>query len=325
MFPGYLIPIHELHQAHSSSEIFSENPEHALPVLHAASTQVEQQCDIHSFMMHQSQATFIPILNLPPPPQVFYERDRVLSRVSSRSSFSARAGSSSEDNQFSLQRPKKGNSEDEVRTLYITGLPHDVKHREIKNLFQHIPEFEGAVIKSSHGHVNPIAFATFSTVEAASSAKLEYSGYQMESDNADLKLKIDFAKSNTKNRGHLYPRFDHERVLPALEMTPALPCGTPVYPGHLPPPVLQPVFTSHISNVERGVQISQLEKIFSCFPGITIATRYPFTNKADCVCIQSHDPFALQFVADTINGKTVVDNFEIGVAPGLKVHEAKWN
>jgi hypothetical protein len=167
MFPGYLIPIHELHQAHSSSEIFTENPEHALPVLHAASTQVEQQCHIHSFMMHQSQATFIPILNLPPPPQVFYERDMVLSRVSSRSSFSARAGSSSEDDPFSLQRPKKGNSEveketlfckncrwinwsrfqhliyrifqDEVRTLYITGLPHDVKHREIKNLFQHIP------------------------------------------------------------------------------------------------------------------------------------------------------------------------------------------
>ena len=29
--------------------------------------------------------------------------------------------------------------QEEVRTLYITGLPSDVKPREIRNLFQHIP------------------------------------------------------------------------------------------------------------------------------------------------------------------------------------------
>ncbi|CBY39480.1 unnamed protein product, partial [Oikopleura dioica] len=196
MFPGYLIPIHELHQAHSSSEIYIENHEHAL--LHAEST---RQCSTHSFLMHQNQISragaFLPVLELPPPPHVFYERERVLSRVSSRSSLSARAGSSSEDDHLLLEvkaqeRPRGGNSEDGVRTLYIAGLPCDVKHREIRNLFQHIPEFEGAVIKSSHGHIHPIAFATFSTVEAAKSAKLEYSGYQMDIDNAELKLKIDF-------------------------------------------------------------------------------------------------------------------------------------
>lgn len=115
MFPGYLIPIHELHHAHSSSEIYIENHEHAL--LHAEST---RQCSTHSFLMHQNQISragaFLPVLELPPPPHVFYERERVLSRVSSRSSLSARAGSSSEDDHLLLEakaqeRPRVGNSE----------------------------------------------------------------------------------------------------------------------------------------------------------------------------------------------------------------------
>jgi len=292
--------------------------------------------------MHQNQnlisraGAFLPVLEVPPPPNVFYERERVVSQVSSRSSLSARAGSCSEDDHVLLEAekwPKGSNLEDEVRTLYISGLPCDVKHREIRNLFRHIREFEGAVIKSSHGHVHPIAFATFSTVEAAKSAKLEYNGYQMDVENSDMKLKIDFAKSNTKNRGHLFPRYDHERVLPALEMSPAIPLGTQLFPGHLPeiyipagpPALLQPMFTAHISNVKHGVQISQLEQVFSHFRGVTIAGHSPLTNKDGWMCIQSHDPFALQFVADAINGKTVVQNVEIGVAPGLKVHEASWN
>merc|ERR1719215_1179172 len=118
--------------------------------------------------------------------------------------------------------------------------------------------------------------------------------------NADLKLKIDFAKSNTKNRGDLYPRFDHERVPSAQEMVPAFPWCTPVFPGHLPPPVLQPVFTSHISNVKRGVQISQLEKVFSCFPGITIAAHSPFTKLTACAYrATTHSHFSLSQTLST--------------------------
>ena len=112
MFPGYLIPIHELHNSHSSSEIYIENHEHAL--LHGEST---RQCSTHSFLMHQSQISragaFLPVLELPPPPHVFFERERLLSQVSSRSSLSARAGSSSEDDHLLLEkeRPRGGNSE----------------------------------------------------------------------------------------------------------------------------------------------------------------------------------------------------------------------
>ena len=86
----------------------------------------------------------------------------------------------------------------------------------------------------------------------------------MDIDNSDLKLKIDFAKvhclpfsqnftkfkSNTKNKGHLFPRFDYERIVPALEMSPAGPLGPPVlqappeiYRPAGPPQLLQPVFT----------------------------------------------------------------------------------
>lgn len=160
MFPGYLIPIHELQQAHSGSEIFIENQEHALQVLHAASTQVEQQCRTHSFMMHQSQLSragaFLPILDLPPPPQVFYERDRVLSRVSSRSSVSARAGSSSEDDHLSLVRPKKGNFEVKKTSDFLEIFKTQIGHGEVRQLVNH----------SCRGKVEPLIDARLQILSA---------------------------------------------------------------------------------------------------------------------------------------------------------------
>ena len=115
MFPGYLIPIHELHHSPPNSEIFLENHEHALSALHAEST---AHAHAHSFLMQQSPlprtGAFLPVFDLPPPPQLFYDRDdlrnHLLSQVSSRSSLSARAGSSSEDDHMLLER-REGHSE----------------------------------------------------------------------------------------------------------------------------------------------------------------------------------------------------------------------
>ncbi|XP_059641390.1 cell wall integrity protein scw1 [Cornus florida] len=60
-------------------------------------------------------------------------------------------------------------STDEVRTIFISGLPEDVKERELQNLLRWLPGYEASQVNFKGEH--PMGFALFSTPQHAIAAK----------------------------------------------------------------------------------------------------------------------------------------------------------
>lgn len=58
---------------------------------------------------------------------------------------------------------------DEVRTIFITGLPEDVKEREIQNLLRWLPGYEASQV--NYKGEKPMSFALFATAQQAIAAK----------------------------------------------------------------------------------------------------------------------------------------------------------
>ncbi|GJQ09382.1 hypothetical protein GpartN1_g1173.t1 [Galdieria partita] len=92
----------------------------------------------------------------------------------------------------------KQESEDTVRTLFITGFPADVLEREVHNLFRfRYPLYDGCIIKASSRRKEPVVFAVFRTREEAEEAMKDFDGIVFDPASGS-KLKIEFAKSNTR-------------------------------------------------------------------------------------------------------------------------------
>ncbi|XP_057538771.1 uncharacterized protein LOC130816142 [Amaranthus tricolor] len=60
-------------------------------------------------------------------------------------------------------------SDEQVRTIFISGLPEDVKERELQNMLRWFPGYEASQINYKGEH--PMGFALFSTPEFAHAAK----------------------------------------------------------------------------------------------------------------------------------------------------------
>lgn len=56
-----------------------------------------------------------------------------------------------------------------VRTIFISGLPEDVKERELQNLLRWLPGYEASQVNFKGEH--PMGFALFSTPQFAIAAK----------------------------------------------------------------------------------------------------------------------------------------------------------
>ncbi|XP_076438970.1 uncharacterized protein LOC143277898 [Babylonia areolata] len=109
--------------------------------------------------------------------------------------------------------------EEEVRTLFVSGLPMDAKPRELYLLFRAYKGFENGLLKSmgklvpKHNcgyegsllkitnkngkNTSPVGFVTFSSRCAAESAKQDLQGVRFDPDLPQT-LRLEFAKSNTK-------------------------------------------------------------------------------------------------------------------------------
>ncbi|XP_042375731.1 RNA-binding protein with multiple splicing-like [Zingiber officinale] len=82
---------------------------------------------------------------------------------------------------------------DEVRTIFITGLPGDVKERELHNLLRWLPGFEASQI--NYKAELPMGFALFSTAQHALAAKDAIQDLVFDSD-MDSVLHTEMAKKN---------------------------------------------------------------------------------------------------------------------------------
>jgi RNA recognition motif-containing protein len=91
--------------------------------------------------------------------------------------------------------------EEEVRTLFVSGLPMDTKPRELYLLFRAYEGYEGSLLKvtSKNGKTaSPVGFVTFSSRASAEAAKQDLQqGVRFDPDLPQT-IRLEFAKSNTK-------------------------------------------------------------------------------------------------------------------------------
>merc|ERR1712154_386439 len=90
---------------------------------------------------------------------------------------------------------------EEVRTLFVSGLPMDTKPRELYLLFRAYEGYEGSLLKvtSKNGKTaSPVGFVTFSSRASAEAAKQDLQqGVRFDPDLPQT-IRLEFAKSNTK-------------------------------------------------------------------------------------------------------------------------------
>ncbi|KAJ4893543.1 RNA-binding (RRM/RBD/RNP motifs) family protein [Raphanus sativus] len=86
-----------------------------------------------------------------------------------------------------------------INTLFVSGLPDDVKAREIHNLFRRRPGFESCQLKYTGRGDQVVAFATFSSHRFAMAAMNELNGVKFDLQTGST-LHIEVARSNSRRK-----------------------------------------------------------------------------------------------------------------------------
>lgn len=91
------------------------------------------------------------------------------------------------------------NTDGPIRTLFVTGLPNDVRDREIYLLCRLCPGYEGNALKFNPGKT-PVAFCLFDTPDNAASAVTALEGAKFDPEGTHS-IHAEFAKSNIHTFG----------------------------------------------------------------------------------------------------------------------------
>ncbi|XP_047310459.1 U2 small nuclear ribonucleoprotein B''-like [Impatiens glandulifera] len=100
------------------------------------------------------------------------------------------------DPKYHMNQPDQ---RDAINTLYISGLPEDVKAREIHNLFRRRPGFQSCQLKYTGRGTQVVAFATFVNNSSAIAALHSLNGVKFDPQNG-YTLNIELAKSNSRRK-----------------------------------------------------------------------------------------------------------------------------
>uniref|UniRef100_A0A8D0DYV8 RNA binding protein, mRNA processing factor n=1 Tax=Salvator merianae TaxID=96440 RepID=A0A8D0DYV8_SALMN len=156
--------------------------------------------------------------------------------------------------------PEPNLQEEEVRTLFVSGLPLDIKPRELYLLFRPFKGYEGSLIKLTSKQ--PVGFVSFDSRSEAEAAKNALNGIRFDPEIPQT-LRLEFAKANTKmSKSKLVgtpnpstpatpntvPQFitrePYELTVPALyPSSPEVWAPYPLYPAELAPALPPPAFT----------------------------------------------------------------------------------
>eukprot|EP00075_Anas_platyrhynchos_P022757 XP_027312010.1 RNA-binding protein with multiple splicing [Anas platyrhynchos] len=147
----------------------------------------------------------------------------------------------------------------EVRTLFVSGLPLDIKPRELYLLFRPFKGYEGSLIKLTSKQ--PVGFVSFDSRSEAEAAKNALNGIRFDPEIPQT-LRLEFAKANTKMAKsklvgtpnpstplpNAVPQFiarePYELTVPALyPSSPEVWGPYPLYPAELAPALPPPAFT----------------------------------------------------------------------------------
>jgi len=88
-------------------------------------------------------------------------------------------------------------SEEEVRTLFVSGLPSDVTERELYLIFNRCEGFDNSHLYYKNGV--PVGFVLFVSVATAQASMQQMNGFALDPDNAK-QIRVEFAKKNSKLR-----------------------------------------------------------------------------------------------------------------------------
>lgn len=110
----------------------------------------------------------------------------------------------------------------EVRTLFISGLPDDIKEREIYNLFRTHRGYESCQLKYTGRGYQIVAFAVFTDQATALAAKESLNGLKYDPASSTT-LHIELARANSRSKR---PRAD-DGAIHFLEKKPRAPAGVP--------------------------------------------------------------------------------------------------
>jgi len=181
----------------------------------------------------------------------------------------------------------------DIRTVFISGLPDDVKEREIHNLFRLVPGYEGSKITLMNNR--PVSFATFQTRDAATNAISTLHGIKFDPDQ-EYTIRLQFARSNSKTKrlisdhgdqqekkrritgpvpqtmypygGYPDPNYSYGPYgYPADPYSMAAPIRTPFQPSHTRPSSRAPCTTLFVTGFDNTITQNDLVSIFSSAPG----------------------------------------------------------
>ncbi|CAK9236384.1 unnamed protein product [Sphagnum troendelagicum] len=88
-------------------------------------------------------------------------------------------------------------AEEEVKTLFVSGLPDDIKEREIHNLFRSYDGYETCQLKYSGRGFQIVAFAAFTDQASALKAKETLNGFTFDPQSGST-LHIELARANSR-------------------------------------------------------------------------------------------------------------------------------
>ncbi|KAJ4838793.1 hypothetical protein Tsubulata_021612 [Turnera subulata] len=92
-----------------------------------------------------------------------------------------------------VDNTNRGQAHDEVRTIFITGFPDDVKERELQNLLRWLPGYEASQV--NYKGEKAMGFALFSTAHLANNAKEALQDLVFDADTKSV-LHTEMAKKN---------------------------------------------------------------------------------------------------------------------------------
>ncbi|XP_067256415.1 RNA-binding protein with multiple splicing isoform X2 [Chanodichthys erythropterus] len=108
--------------------------------------------------------------------------------------------------------------DEEVRTLFVSGLPLDIKPRELYLLFRPFQGYEGSLIRFTSKQ--PVGFVSFDSRSEAEAAKIALNGVRFDPDIPQT-LRLEFAKANTKMAKNKLVGIPNP---PPSRQSPGLPC-----------------------------------------------------------------------------------------------------
>ncbi|XP_031568172.1 RNA-binding protein with multiple splicing 2-like isoform X2 [Actinia tenebrosa] len=194
-----------------------------------------------------------------------------------------------ENGNHSIAMDTKTTQEEEVRTLFVSGLPPDVKPREVYLLFRGYKGYEGSLLKLTDKQ--PVAFVTFEEKTDAEEAKEELQGVRFDPDVSQT-LRLEFAKSNTKvnkpaNRNSVLtsgmPYTPHKEPV----MTPDY-FGTSFFPVQEPNLPYQGPLFNDIMNAAVAQQVAQHN--FAHHPTALQIQHHPFSSIPSPLPSPLHSP-----------------------------------